>query len=158
MTRIPRHGTFPSFPLRSSRPISAGSSSHKGRSTPKKTKKEATIPQRLKVETQDSDVFILTASNVEPGSAEWQYCSLPLAEELARGLAGKWPGIETTYLRTLTGVFVMLRSEREAICQYFYLRRSARQFGYFPHCKVMEFCSIQFLYQYEWQLFPQLQV
>ena len=146
MIRIPRHGTFPSFPLRSSRPISAGSSSHKGRSTPKKTKKEATIPQRLKVETQDSDVFILTASTVEPGSAEWQYCSLPLAEELARGLAGKWPGIETTYLRTLTGVFVMLRSEREAICQYFYLRRSARQFGYFPHCKVMEFCSIQFLY------------
>ena len=65
---------------------------------------------------------------------------MPLADELAGGLVGKWPGIENTYLRTLTGVFVMLRSEREAICQYFYLRRSATHFEYPPlsHHSVME--------------------
>ena len=69
--------------------------------------------------------FVPSNPNAEPGSAEWQYCRLPLGRELAEGQAGKWPGIEETYLGTLKGVFRELRGEREAICQYFYLRRSA---------------------------------
>lgn len=63
--------------------------------------------------------------NTEPGGPEWQFCNLPLSKELAQGLAGKWPGIEGTYIGTMKGVFRLLRSEREAICQYFYHRRLA---------------------------------
>ena len=77
------------------------------------------------MEPRDSEDFIPVNPNAEPGSAEWEYCSMPLDMELAGGLAGKWPGIEETYIKTMKGVFLLLRAEREDVCQYFYFRRSA---------------------------------
>ena len=123
---IPRQETFPPAHRRRRRPSSVGSPSqiqklripHK-----QESRKDTTTPNTPVLDPQDSGVFLPAAPNAEPGSAEWQYCSLLLGDELANGLVEKWPRIEQTYLSTLKGVFVMLRSEREAICQYFYLRR-----------------------------------
>ena len=123
---VPRQETFPPGRRRHRRPSSVGSPSQLQKlQIPLKQEsgKDATGPNTPELDPHISGVFIPAAPNAEPGSAEWQYCSLPLGDELAKGLVEKWPRIEETYLKTLKGVFVMLRSEREAICQYFYLRR-----------------------------------
>ena len=74
-----------------------------------------------------SILFAPVNLNAEPGSSDWQYCDLPIAMELATGLASKWPAIEETYISTLKAVFLYLREERENICQYFYDRRWANE-------------------------------
>ncbi len=77
------------------------------------------------IDTAESGIFTAPVNpNAEPGSTDWQYSWLPLELELARGLSGKWAGVEETYLGTLRRVFRLLRGEREEVCQYFYLRRS----------------------------------
>lgn len=96
--------------------------------SPRKQRKQA-------VTTQESGLFSAPANpNAEPGSANWQYSRLPLEMELARGLSGKWAGIEETYLVTLRRVFRLLRKEREEVCQYFYLRRSVLSDGVVTEC------------------------
>lgn len=58
-----------------------------------------------------------------PGSAEWMFYCYPIPDNLAEGMATKWPAIEQTFIKTLKQVFQILREEREIICQYFFLRR-----------------------------------
>ena len=118
---------------RKRRPSSAESPGHKlhtpTKALGKKRTRKSPTPQReqdqLKPKESESGIFMPVNPSAEPGSAEWQYCSLSLGKDLAKGLAGKWPGVEETYVGTLKGVFRLLRGEREAICHYFYLRRSA---------------------------------
>ena len=139
MTRIPPIHPIKEAPrVRKRRPSSAESPAHKlhvqTQALGKKRTRKSPARQHMKVQLEEeqlkpkeseSDIFIPINPNAEPGSAEWQYCSLSLSEALAKGLAGKWSGVEETYLGTLKGVFRLLRGEREAICHYFYLRRSA---------------------------------
>ncbi len=90
-------------------------------SSPRKEKKKP-------VTSDDSGLFLAPVDlNAEPGSADWHYSRLPLDMELARGLSGKWAGVEETYVGTLRRVFRLLRQEREEVCQYFYLRRSVHR-------------------------------
>lgn len=59
----------------------------------------------------------------EPGGPDWNYYSQPVAENLAKGLAHKWPAIENTFVTMLKSVFQIMRGERECICVYFFSRR-----------------------------------
>ncbi len=61
--------------------------------------------------------------DVSPGEPGWVYYTRQLTNELAHGLALKWPEIEKTYISTFKQIFQMLREEREAFCNYFFLRR-----------------------------------
>ena len=65
--------------------------------------------------------------DLTPGGPGWSFYSQPVSETLAKGLAYKWPAIEQTFIKTLRYVFQGLRKEREAICQYFFVRRSVSQ-------------------------------
>ena len=78
----------------------------------------------------------------EPGTSGWDYCSLPVATEMAEGLAGewcmhcssccvfhelhsagKWSEIERCYVSALKAAFRRLRRERETICRYIHRRK-----------------------------------
>ena len=140
MTRIPHvlpPKKKPQTPrARKRRPSSAESPGHKQHTRTKALGKKRTRkspapqPERDQLEPKESEsaIFMPVNPNAEPGSAEWQYCNLSLSAHLAKALAGKWPGVEETYVGTLKGVFRLLRGEREAICHYFYLRKSVTLF------------------------------
>ena len=61
--------------------------------------------------------------DTQPGGPEWTYFFSAISNNIAGGLAGKWPAIETTFISTLKQIFQQLRDERECICQYFFIRR-----------------------------------
>lgn len=91
----------------------------------KKTRRpsSAGAPPADRLHLLASHTKVLQSKVLEPGSAGWQFCGLPVADEMAQGLAGKWEMVEGSYVASLKAAFRQLRWEREAVCRYFYRRK-----------------------------------
>lgn len=123
--QLPPHITgAPPLQPRRRRSSSAGSHRHqlqgKGQAA---VDMDRSSQRRESRETGAALSFLPINAGIEPGSKEWSFCSLPLDQELAQGLAHKWPTIEATYKATLKKVFWLLRRAREATCHYFHRSR-----------------------------------
>jgi adenylate kinase family enzyme len=75
------------------------------------------------IQQADKMVAVREEEKVSPGGSGWEYCSLPIASEMAECLAGKWGEIERCYTSVLKSAFRHLRQEREIICRYFHKRK-----------------------------------
>ena len=97
-------------------------SSAESPSPSRKKKRGLKNPQHQKA-SKSKEAWIPVNLDTRPGGPDWVYYSQPVSEELVKGLAVKWQGIEQTFINTLKQIFSALRNERELICQYFFLRR-----------------------------------